>query len=370
LKKRALIYSPSSFRAVDQQSQAELLIQCGYEVYLLTLMGRGPLHENFEELGAKTFSADKVKGRSLFFFINQCRFLIRFCRENKIDFVFSHLQSNAVISGMARRFIRAKTFYFRHNSDYTELMPSRKNKLLNRLANNWSPHIVAISGKVKEQLLKERVPARKIYRINYCYNFSQYRKNSLNAAGAIRQKYPCSFLLLTVARLDPLKRHTMIFETVKRLCEDGVDCKLVSIGDGPIRQELEQWVTLNKMTDKIFLESFASNTIDYFEACDILIHLSCSEASSHVVKEAAMCKKTVVACKDVGDFNDYLEQLINAFVVDKEDPVSETVTLLKEYYRDKDRLREMGIALHDKVVNTFSMEAVRNDYEKLLNNNI
>jgi hypothetical protein len=149
MKKRILIYSPTNLRAVDQQSQAELLIRNGYEVYLLTWAPPGPLHENFQQLGARIFSADKVKGRHLFFFMNQARFLKKFCKENKIDFIFSHLQSNAVVSGLAHYFMRSKVFYFRHNSDYVTLMPSRKNKLLNRLANRLSPNIVAISGKVK-----------------------------------------------------------------------------------------------------------------------------------------------------------------------------------------------------------------------------
>lgn len=366
MNKRVLIYSPSNLRAVDQQSQAELLIQFGYEVYLLTWAARGPLHENFEALGAKAFSADTVKGRSVFFFIKQARFLIRFCRKNKIDFIFSHLQSNAVVSGITHRFLRAKTFYFRHNSDYVELMPSRKNKLLNRLANKWSPNIVAISGKVKEQLLKEGVQEKKIYRINYCYNFSQYRKNSLDAAPAIRAKYPCDLLLLSVARLDPLKRHLLAFEVAKRLNAKGVNCKLLSIGDGPMRPELEKWVQENEMSERIFIEPFAANTIDYFEACDLLIHLSYSEASSHVVKEAGMAGRTVVACKDVGDFNDYLVHGKSAFLVDKENPVEETTDLLYRAHAQRDNLLQMGKELHETVIRSFSIDSVKREYQKIL----
>ncbi len=367
MKKRILIYSPSNFRAVDQQSQAELLIRNGHELYILTWAPPGPLHENFMQLGAKTFSSEKVKGHGFFFFVNQARFLKKFCKDNKIDIVFSHLQSNAVVSGLAHYFMRSKVYYFRHNSDYTELMPSRKHKLLNKLANRLSPAIVAISGKVKEQLIKEGVPEKKIYRINYCYNFSQYRKNSLNASAELKEKYKCSLLLLSVARLDPLKRHQMAFETVKKLVENGVDCKLVSIGEGPLRAELEKWVADNKMKDRIFLEPFAPNTIDYFEACDMLIHLSYSEASSHVVKEAAMCKKTVIVCKGVGDFEDYLQHGVNAFFVDKEYPVNEAVNLLAADYRDKILLESMGEKLHDMVINKFSMDAVVKDYEQILN---
>lgn len=362
---RILIYSPSNLRAVDQQSQAELLIRGGHEVFLLTWAPRGALHENFEEVGAKAFSANRVKGRSVFFFINQTRFLIRFCKENKIDIIFSHLQGNAVVSGLAHFFIRSKVFYFRHNSDYVKLMPSRKNKILNKLANYLSPNIVAISDKVKKQLLFEGVPAKKIGRINYCYNFSQYRKNALDNAKEIRDKYHADLLLLMVARLDPLKRHLLSFEVVEELLKSGINCKLVSIGDGPMRTELQCWIKEHKMESNIFLEPFVTNTIDYFEACDMLIHLSYSEASSHVVKEAGLCNKTVVACRDVGDFNDYLKHLTNAFLVDKEEPVSESVALLQQYGLEKALIHKMGEALHKTIIENFSLEAVEKEYQKL-----
>ncbi|MEQ1677934.1 MAG: glycosyltransferase, partial [Chitinophagaceae bacterium] len=182
-------------------------------------------------------------------------------------------------------------------------------------------------------------------------------------------KYKADLLLLMVARLDPLKRHTMAFEAVKQLTDMGVDCKLISIGEGPMRKELQEWIDSRKMNDNIFLESFAPNTIDYFEAADMLIHLSYSEASSHVVKEAGMCSKTVIACKDVGDFNDYLKHGVNAFLANKENPVAEVFSLLKMHYQDKSLLEQMGNALHQEVVSSFSMEAVEKKYQQLLNSN-
>ena len=174
-------------------------------------------------------------------------------------------------------------------------------------------------------------------------------------------------MLLTVARLDPLKRHTMSFEAVKKLVEKGVDCKLVSIGEGPLRKELEKWVSDNNMGERIFVEPFVSNTIDYFEACDLLIHLSYSEASSHVVKEAGMVFKTALVCKNVGDFDDYLIHKENAFLADKENPVGGVVEILQLYDQQKEVLKKMGLALHDQVVNMFSMEAVSKNYQQLLN---
>jgi glycosyltransferase involved in cell wall biosynthesis len=367
MKKRLLIYSPANYRNVELQSQAELFIRKGFEVYLLTWLEEGLLHENFRELGAKAFAADKVKGRNIFFLINQSRFLSKFCKEHKIDYVISHSQGNAFVSGLARRNIKAKIYYFRHNSDYYMLSMPRKYRWANRWANRLSRYIIAPSRKVKEQLIKEGVDESKIYRINNCYNFSHYWKDTKHAEKAIREQYKCDLFLLMVSRLEPLKRHKESFEVVKALNEKGIDCKLVSIGNGSNQDELEKWIADNKMGNKIFLEPFRTNAIDYFQACDLLIHLSYSEASANVTKEAAMCDKTVVVCHDVGDFDDYMVHDVNAFLVDKENPVPETIEVLLANYKNKDHLDSMGKALHAKVDEIFSIESVEKDYEHMMN---
>lgn len=367
MKKRILIYAPDNFRNVEQQSQAELLIKLGYELYLLTWLPEGPFHENFRELGGHAFSADKVTGKNIFFLFNQARYLGKFCREHKIDYVIAHSQGNAFVSGMARLFVKSKIYYFRHNSDYYQLAMPLKYRFINASASRFSKYIIAPSRKVKEQLLKEGVRESKIYRINNCYNFSQYWKDTQHAAPAIREKYKSDLTLLMVSRLIPLKRHKFAFEVVKKLNEKGVDCKLVSIGNGPEQERLENWIAENNMTDKIFLEPFRNNAIDYIQACDMLIHLSYSEASANVTKEAAMCDKTVIACHNVGDFDDYMEHGINAFLVDKENPVDQAVNILYENYRNKELILKMGKALHEKVNELFSMDAVEKQYQQMLN---
>ena len=366
-KKRVLIYAPDNFRNVEQQSQAELLIKLGYELYLLTWLPDGMFHENFRQLGGLAFSAEKVKGKNIFFLLNQARYLRKFCKEHKIDFVIAHSQGNAFVSGIARPFVKARIYYFRHNSDYYKLAMPLKYRFINACANRFSKYIIAPSRKVKEQLLKEGVQESKIYRINNCYNFSEYWKDTQHAAPAIREKYRADLVLLMVSRLIPLKRHRLAFEVVKNLQEKGVDCKLVSIGNGPEQEALEKWIAENNMSGKIFIEPFRSNAIDYFEACDMLIHLSYSEASANVTKEAAMCDKTVIVCHDVGDFDDYMEHGVNAFLVDKENPVEEATRVLYENYKNKELLQQMGKALHQKIYDIFSMDSVEQQYQKMLN---
>ena len=174
-----LIYSPSNLRAADQQAQAELLISLGHKVFLLTWATAGILHKNFEALGAAAHSSYNVKGKSIFFFVKQAIFLSNFCKKYQIDAVFSHLQSNAVVAGLAKYFVKSKFYYMRHNADYFTLNASAKSSFLNKMANLLSPEIIAISNNVKHELLKEGVNERRIHRINLCYNFSHYETERL-----------------------------------------------------------------------------------------------------------------------------------------------------------------------------------------------
>lgn len=361
-----LIYSPFNLRSPDQQAQAELLLSLGHKVILLTIAPEGALHKNFEALGATAYSSAHVKGRSIFFFCKQAYYLIYFCRKHKIDAVFSNLQSNALIAGLAKPFIKARTFYFRHNADYYTLRKSSKYNFINRWANKLSPAIIAISDNVKTELLKEGVSANKIYRVNLCYNFNYLLKEITGKSEKIKQRAGGGFILLYIARLDIFKRHELAFEAIKQINKLGLSCSLVCIGEGNRRKILEEWIKNNNMEGKIFLDGLVENVADYIKATDMQLLLSYSEASNQSIKEGAYFKKPAIVCKGVGDFESYIINNQNSYLVDKEDPVTETVNLLSYLIMYKDDLTIKGDLLYQTVLEKFSLDNVKPQYESLL----
>ena len=361
---KILLYSPANARAVDQQSQAILFKQMGHDVILLTWMPEGVLHKNFKAIGVPAYNT-QVKGRSIFFFLKQIRYFIRFCKKEKIDIAFCNGQGCGVVAGIAKYFFQTKTVYVRHNSVIYSDTNSVQDKWMNSLANWLSPHIMAISDMVKKQLLKENVAEKKILRINLCYDPEQYKNDVGGKSAEIQQLYKTDLFILYIARLVEMKRHVLAFETVRQLSLEGIDCKLVCIGDGEHKPALEQWITTNAMQEKIILAGWVSNVFDHLMAADIVLLLSDSEASSHIVKEAAFCNKTVIVCRGVGDFDETIIPGYNGFLVDRGDPVEETVRTLKEIVQDKTILNTLSANLLKTVNKHFSMEAVKGDYEEL-----
>jgi glycosyltransferase involved in cell wall biosynthesis len=366
---RILIYSPPHYRAVDQQSVMELFVGMGHEVFLLTQMPEGDLHKNAAKLGVKTFSANMIKNTGIGAYIKNTRYLITFIKRQKIDIVFAHLQNAGFIAGLASYFVRFRLFYVRHNTDEHKLPRNRNAIVLNWLTNKIVPKIIAISGLVERYLINiERINPNKVIRINLGYNFNEYLKTDRTGnAGEIRVQFGCSMLVVSIARLIPVKRHLLMFEVIKQLVEnDGLDLKLVCLSDGYYRGHLQEYIDKNGLGNRITLLGAKKNVFDYFEAADVFLHLSETEASNNAAKEAGYCRKPSIVCREVGDFDDYIIHGENGYLVDKKKPVPPAVEILKDLYNHPEKLKELGENIHQKIIGEFSIENVKPIYQEIL----
>ena len=365
---RILIYAPPNARAVDQQSVMEMLMNMGHDVYLLTHAYEGDLHKNVQRFGVKTFSC-QVTGNGYYAYYKQIRFLSKFIRKHKIEIVFAHLQAAGLMACISRLFTGVRLFYVRHNTDEHKLEKNKNAAIVNWLSVKLAPTIIAPSQKVYKYITEvEKIKPSHIVRINYGYNFDQYlQTDRAGKAGEIRDQYSCRLLVVSVARLIPVKRHLLMFEVIKRMLKSGMDIKFVCLGEGPNRPALEQYIKENELGQKIFLLGNQRNVFDYLEAGDIFFHLSETEASNSALKEAGYCKRPAIACKDVGDFDDYIINEENGFLVDRANPVEPSIQILKELYNNPARLKTLGENLYSTIIKEFAIENVIPLYKELLN---
>ena len=365
---RILIYLPPNSRAVDQQSVMELFIKMGHEVYLLTQMPEGDLHKNVARFGVKTFSAGMNHNTGINSYFRNIRYLRQFIREHKIEVVFAHLQGAGIVSGIVRKFSRFRLFYIRHNTDEHRLQKSKNAAVLNWLANKLAPCIIAPSEKVYRYITEvERVDRSRIVRINYGYNFSQYMESDrTGVAASIRQQFACKMLVISVARLIPVKRHLLMFQVLNRLVQGGMDIKMICLGNGPALEELQEFIKQEELQKNIFLLGAKKNVFDYLEAADVFFHLSLSEASNSAVKEAGYCKKTAIVCSDVGDFDEYVKNNINGFILNKESPGEAAEKAFIQLYNSPEKIKSLGESIYQTIIAEFDIENVRNRYQQIL----
>ena len=347
----------------------EMLVTKGHRVVLFTSCQRGQLHDYAEEKGviSEWLDASEMNGKFSFYKAN-FRKLKMVLNKYQIDVVIAHQQATALIAGLLRKTKRFPLAYFRHNSDEDYQLNYTKAKWYNKLINALTPVKVAPSSVVEDFWIeKEGVPTRQIIRINYGYNFSQYEQPVHESVEEIRKEFSTSLLILSIARLVSSKRHKLMFAVIKQLVERRVDCKLICLGTGPLDKELFHEVVSLNMQNHIFLLGRKENVFDYIEACDVFIHLSSTEASNSAVKEVGLCKKPVLVCKGVGDFEDYIVHGRNGFLLDKEQPEEEAFQILMSMARNEINKEEIGQKLFETVTTEFDINNVAPKYEALLN---
>ncbi len=137
--------------------------------------------------------------------------------------------------------------------------------------------------------------------IPYMYDFSKYEYPDKDQVAHLRYRYIRSdktLLLIMIARLVPIKRHTLVFQVVGQLVRQGYDLQMLVLDEGPEEAELLEAVQKFKLEDHVHLIGFTRQVTYYLAAADLMIHPSLSEASNSAVKEAGLLEKAVAVCQD------------------------------------------------------------------------
>ncbi|HRG51203.1 MAG TPA: glycosyltransferase family 4 protein [Bacteroidia bacterium] len=364
--KNILFYYPSNRRTIAIESLIIKFHEQGNRLNLLTQSAEGDLHEELKKQGIHTYSHFIEKKNAALYYLKHIIFLAQFCRKNKIDIVYSHLQQANIVAVFAQFLTKSKFFICRHHSDKMRLDYNFNQNLFDKIINRLSKVIIVPSQKVYDEVTRlEKVPPRKVKLIRYGYDFSKYANPDPELVNAIREKYKARLLILKIARLVPSKRHILLFEVLNVLIKkEQMDIKLIAISDGPLMNSLQEYVTSNNLQNNIFILGNQSTVMNYLQAADAIIHVSESEASNNLIKEAALLKKCVLVCKDVGDFNEYIQQDHNGILLDKNEPEEDLKNNLKALYHKKLDTSQMGNHLYSTVKSLFSIENVIGSYKE------
>ena len=159
----------------------------------------------------------------------------------------------------------------------------------------------------------------------------------------------------------------MVFPIIKKLVGEGYDIKMIVLDEGFEKDTLSQYIVDNNLTDDIFMLGFKTDFINYMAASDLLIHPSLTEASNSAVKEMGVLKKAVAVCSSVGDFDDYIVDEYNGFLMSPNDTEKYIEELLRKVYKNKKSLEWMGKNLYNTVIQKFNLsDDIVEEYIKLL----
>lgn len=360
---KVLFYYPSNKRTIAFNSVIRELKKAGYDMYLLTTCEEGVFHEDCKEMGVKVYSNSIP--RSKLYYLKQIAFLIRFCKEHKIETVLSNLQHVNFIAVLAQYFIKSKVVIYRHHFNYLNLLSNeivgleknRNEQIFDKVINWLAKKIIVPSTSVKEGMVRyEGANPNKISIMQYLYDFGMYNKPDAKRVIELKKEYKAKLTLLMCARLIKLKGHEAVFKVIKKLVkEKGLEIKMIVLDDGPEKVKLEKFILENQLENHIFMFGYCNDIVTVMEACDLMIHPSLTEASNSAIKEMALAGKTAIVCDGVGDFSDYFVNKVNGFLINPNNIEKEIEEVLLWVYEDKGQLNQMGEKLRCSVLERFAV---------------
>jgi glycosyltransferase involved in cell wall biosynthesis len=365
---KILFFYIGNTRSVFILSLAERLKQRNIEVFFLFLCAKGELQTELESYGIACFNYESGKKGLVGQVLKNTLFLIHFARQHKPNCIFSHLNIPNLCAATASYFLpKTRVVACRHHADEFYQSGNKNGILLDKIINRLSKTMVVVSQKAYNHLAEvEKIPTWKLKFLPLAYDFEKYKIKPFKTPKEERDNQDLSVIF--ISRLIKDKRIEGFFSVIQYFKNKGIRIKAVIAGEGPFEGELKKQVEEYDISECVFLKGFQkqNDLIPLIQDADLLVHLSVSESSNQVLKEAGYCGKTVIACKGVGDFDTYLDDS-NAYLVEKNFTTAELIKVVEKILQSPQERLAKGLNLRNRIVERFTLNDKRfNQYLAVL----
>ena len=166
-----------------------------------------------------------------------------------------------------------------------------------------SPIIISVSEPIKKFLIRSGIRENKIKIINNGINIAEYQGYNSQKWLEIRNKMGLGedeFVVLNIGRLTGQKAQKGIIEAAEILNKAGNCVRFFLVGDGELRDELEEFINAKKMKGIVQILGFRPDIKELLWMSDIFLLPSLDEGMPISLLEAVASGRTVIATS-VGD---------------------------------------------------------------------
>ena len=282
-----------------------------YEVVLLNVFGEWNTHKKYlNKKGIKvkdlTFSFKNllpkygfIQSRFSYILISLISFipLLILLKKKKPDYIIAHLITSLPI--LLFNFFSFNTKLILRISGYPQLNFLRKKFW--QFSSKKIAHITCPTIELMNDLKKKDIFKKDKISVLYdaILNIDDFNdkindKNFLQS-GSIPENF-----FLSVGRLTKQKNYFYLLDEFKALCRKYPDQKLLIIGDGELKKEIEKSIKQLGLSDNVFLIGHTSNVYYFMKRASAIILSSLWEEVGFVIVEAAISNLSIISsdCKN------------------------------------------------------------------------
>jgi glycosyltransferase involved in cell wall biosynthesis len=171
------------------------------------------------------------------------------------------------------------------------------------------------------------------------------------------------FLIGSVGNLRPMKRQDLLIDAFARLLPSHANLRLVLVGDGELRPQIEQQIRRLGLEQRVFLYGTGTDLPRLYDAFDLFVQASNSEGLPNVLLEASASGLAIVATA-AGGSGELVHDGKTGLLVPVDD-----LDLLSEGMRtaiDDAQLRlRLGAAARHQIERDYGMERFAQEYSDL-----
>lgn len=292
--------------------------------------------------------------------------LHEFCVKEEYDIEVSYLEgpSARVISGCMNP--KTKLIAWIHSVQLSHKQLAASFRSIHEMKECYAKfnEIVCVSKYMREalcKLLPIEVKSRVLYNT---IESEEVIQKSLEAADEIKDDN--KIRLVSVGTLKEIKGFDRLLRIVKKLTEEGYPIKLYLLGEGPLKNKLQSYITENGMHDVVKMLGYQINPYKYVSKCHLFVCSSHSEGFSTAIMETLIvgtpvCTVEVSGMKEMlGENNEY-----GVVTANSEEALYEGIKFLLDNPKTLEIYREKALARGKIFKKEDTVKAVEEELMKL-----
>lgn len=241
---------------------------------------------------------------------------------------------------------------------------TRRKKLVRKFIEDFfnrffTSKIVCVSKSLANRIPKwvsKRTPVEVIYN-----GIDTKIFKSTSAVNKIENKQ--DLILGFISRLSIQKGIPFLLESVKELANLNVNFKLLIVGEGDLRKDVEKFIAANSLQKYVEILGFKKDVSLILNKIDVLILPSLFEGFPMIILES-LATATPVIASNVNGIPEIIQNGKNGFLTTPKNPHEITESILK-YYKNRSFIKDHGEYGSEQVHAKFTVTTMIDNYENI-----
>lgn len=240
--------------------------------------------------------------------------------------------------------------------------------IIDRLFERYVDRFIVVSDVlINALIINHNIPPEKIVKIYNGIELNEYEPhNHSQSSNKIRREFCIDdnlFLIGVVGRMVWEKGFEYLLRGVKDLINNDRNIKILVVGDGPLKEKLQELVATLGITDYVIFTGFRSDVREIMCAIDVLLIPSLAEGFPMVTLEAMAMAKPIIATR-IDGITEQISDGKEGLLVPPKDPSALAEAIIK-LMGNRELAISLGLAAREKVELEFSVEKMIAETEKV-----